>query len=189
MGSSDDNLVLNKLGSENWKKTKEKAIKIVKDVATELLDIYSRREASNGHEFSLNTSEFDSFSSEFPFEETEDQQNAIQAILNDMQKNISMDRLICGDVGFGKTEVAMRAAFISANSGKQVIILVPTTLLAQQHYKNFVDRFVNWPFEIEYISRFKSKKEQDLILSKFQKGDIDILIGCLLYTSPSPRDA
>ena len=177
MGGSDDNLVLNKLGSENWKKTKEKAIKNVKDVATELLDIYSRREASNGHEFSLNTSEFDSFSSEFPFEETEDQKNAIQAILNDMQKNISMDRLICGDVGFGKTEVAMRAAFISANSAKQVIILVPTTLLAQQHYKNFVDRFINWPFEIEYISRFKSKKEQDLILSKFQKGDIDILIG------------
>ena len=177
LGGDDENIILNKLGSDNWHKSKQKAITNVKDVATELLDIYSRRKALTGFEHKFKESEYNEFSNEFPFEETEDQKNTIFNISEDMKKNISMDRLICGDVGFGKTEVAMRAAFIATNSEKQVIILVPTTLLAQQHYKNFIDRFINWPIKIEVISRFKSKKDQENILEKFEEGTIDILIG------------
>ena len=158
-GSDDALAPLHRLGSETWQKAKRKAAEQVRDVAAELLDVYARRAAREGYAFKDPLGDYASFSAGFPFEETPDQQTTIDAVMADMLAPKPMDRLVCGDVGFGKTEVAMRAAFIAVHSGKQVAILVPTTLLAQQHYNSFRDRFADWPVTVEVMSRFKSTKE------------------------------
>ncbi len=176
-GGDADTAPLHILGSERWQKAKEKAAKQIRDTAAELLNIYARREAREGFNYEMSADDYRTFSAEFPFEETPDQLDAIEAVCADMTGPQPMDRLICGDVGFGKTEVAMRAAFIAVSNNKQIIILVPTTLLAQQHYDNFNDRFANWPVNIEVISRFKTTKEHDAVFEKTASGDIDILIG------------
>ncbi|MBV1877091.1 MAG: transcription-repair coupling factor [Pseudomonadales bacterium] len=177
-GGSDEKLApLHRLGSDVWEKAKRKAAEQIRDVAAELLNIYARREAKKGHAYPQPDEAYFQFSAAFPFEETVDQQNAIQRVISDMVQNKAMDHLICGDVGFGKTEVAMRATFLAIQSGKQVAILVPTTLLAQQHESTFKDRFADWPVNIESISRFKSKKQQKLIFEKMAEGNVDIVIG------------
>ncbi|WP_413662430.1 transcription-repair coupling factor [Microbulbifer sp. CNSA002] len=168
---------LHRMGSEQWQKAKRKAAEKVRDAAAELLDIYARREARIGHAFDNPQLAYREFSAGFPFEETPDQQQAIEAVLGDMLSDKPMDRLVCGDVGFGKTEVAMRAAFVSAHAGMQVAMLVPTTLLAQQHYQSFQDRFADWPINIEVISRFRSGKEVDSVKEKVASGKVDILVG------------
>ncbi|WP_046891396.1 transcription-repair coupling factor, partial [Pseudomonas aeruginosa] len=149
----------------------------VRDVAAELLDIYARRAAREGFAFKDPQADYATFSAGFPFEETPDQQSAIEAVVADMLAPRPMDRLVCGDVGFGKTEVAMRAAFVAVHSGKQVAVLVPTTLLAQQHYNSFRDRFADWPVSVEVMSRFKSAKEVENAARLLAEGKIDILIG------------
>lgn len=176
-GADEDHAPLHRLGNEQWQKAKRKAAEQVRDVAAELLDVYARRAARKGYSFKDPKEDLELFSAEFPFEETADQHLAIQAVLNDMMSGQPMDRLVCGDVGFGKTEVAMRATFVAAHNKKQVAILVPTTLLAQQHYENFKDRFANWPVSIEVISRFKSAAEQKLIIKKVTEGETDVIIG------------
>lgn len=176
-GASPEKTPLHRLGSGQWERAKRKAQEKVRDVAAELLEIYARRAARQGHRYHIDHGQYAAFAASFPFEETPDQQDAIDAVLTDMQSEQPMDRLICGDVGFGKTEVAMRAAFVAVLGGKQVAILVPTTLLAQQHYDNFCDRFADWPVHIETLSRFRSKKEQDKALAGLESGKVDIVIG------------
>ncbi|MDH4569555.1 transcription-repair coupling factor [Pseudomonas sp. BN414] len=176
-GSDDALAPLHRLGSEAWQKAKRKAAEQVRDVAAELLDIYARRAAREGYAFKDPTVDYATFSAGFPFEETPDQQSAIEAVLADMLAPKPMDRLVCGDVGFGKTEVAMRAAFVAVHSGKQVAVLVPTTLLAQQHYNSFRDRFADWPVTVEVMSRFKSAKEVEGAAQQLSEGKIDIIIG------------
>nr|WP_153921099.1 transcription-repair coupling factor [Pseudomonas sp. JG-B] len=176
-GSDDALAPLHRLGSEAWQKAKRKAAEQVRDVAAELLDIYARRAAREGYAFKDPTVDYATFSAGFPFEETPDQQSAIEAVLADMLAPKPMDRLVCGDVGFGKTEVAMRAAFVAVHSGKQVAVLVPTTLLAQQHYNSFRDRFADWPVTVEVMSRFKSAKEVEGAAQQLAEGKIDIIIG------------
>ncbi|QQX81941.1 transcription-repair coupling factor [Shewanella sp. KX20019] len=173
----DEEANLNKLGNESWAKAKRKAIEKIRDVAAELLDVYARRQARPGDACHIDQEEYAQFASSFPFEETVDQETAISAVLEDMRTPMAMDRLVCGDVGFGKTEVAMRAAFVAVNDGKQVAILVPTTLLAQQHFENFQDRFADWPFKIEVMSRFKTAKEQTQVMKDLINGKVDIVIG------------
>ena len=176
-GASDDSAPLHRLGTDQWQKTKKKAQEKIYDVAVELLDIQAKREALEGFSHELALDEYQKFASDFPFEETPDQENAILAVMEDMQSSRPMDRIVCGDVGFGKTEVSMRAAFIAACSGKQVAVLVPTTLLAQQHYQNFLDRFADWPIQIASLTRFTTKKALDETLQKIANGKVDILIG------------
>ncbi|MGX2041116.1 transcription-repair coupling factor [Methylocaldum sp. MU1018] len=176
-GASPDTAPLHKLGGEQWQKARRKALERVRDVAAELLNIYAKRAAKEGHAFNTVTEEYAAFAAGFPFEETPDQENAIVDVIKDMASNRPMDRVICGDVGFGKTEVALRAAFIAAQNGRQVAVLVPTTLLAQQHYQNFRDRFADWPIRVEVVSRFVGKKQQEQLLEDLAKGTIDILIG------------
>jgi transcription-repair coupling factor (superfamily II helicase) len=176
-GAAPENAPLHRLGSEQWTKARRKAAERVRDVAAELLDIYARRAARQGHRFQLHTDEYAAFAATFPFEETPDQQRAIEAVMADMAGGQPMDRVVCGDVGFGKTEVAMRAAFIAAQDGKQVALLVPTTLLAQQHYQNFLDRFADWPVRIEVLSRFRGKKDTDTVIEGLRNGSVDIVIG------------
>nr|MCS5594727.1 transcription-repair coupling factor [Porticoccaceae bacterium] len=167
---------LNHLGSDKWDKAKQKAAKQVRDTAVALLDIYSRRAARKGFACSANEQDYLKFSGDFAFEETADQQAAIDAVRQDLLSAQPMDRLVCGDVGFGKTEVAMRAAFTAVSSGKQVVILVPTTLLAHQHLQNFRDRFANWPVNVEELSRFRTGKEQTAVIGDTEAGKVDILI-------------
>jgi transcription-repair coupling factor (superfamily II helicase) len=176
-GSDPDLAPLHKLGSDQWEKARRKATEKATDVAAQLLDVYARREARKGFCFELPTLEYEQFAASFPFEETADQAAAIDAVIADMTAERVMDRLVCGDVGFGKTEVAMRAAFIAARNGKQVAVLVPTTLLAQQHFNSFADRFADWPVTVEVVSRFKSGKDLGGVLQRVSNGDIDILIG------------
>ena len=176
-GSDDALAPLHRLGSEQWQKAKRKAAEQVRDVAAELLDIYARRAARKGHAFGDPAADYETFAAGFPFEETVDQQAAIEAVRADMLSPKPMDRLVCGDVGFGKTEVAMRAAFIAAHGGRQVAVLVPTTLLAQQHYNSFRDRFADWPVKVEVLSRFKSAKDMDAAVADLADGKIDIIIG------------
>lgn len=176
-GSDDDGAPLHRLGSDQWSKAKRKAAEQVRDVAAELLDIYARRAARKGHAFGDPGADYATFSAAFPYEETPDQQLAIDAVRRDMLAGTPMDRLICGDVGFGKTEVAMRAAFIAVHSGKQVAVLAPTTLLAQQHYNSFRDRFADWPVKVEVMSRFSSAKETKAALEQLKQGKLDIVIG------------
>ena len=176
-GDSEGGPALHKLGTEKWATAKRKAQEKIRDTAAELLDVYARREARVGFKFNKPDQDYERFAAAFPFEETPDQQTAIEAVIEDMTSRKPMDRLVCGDVGFGKTEVAMRAAFMAVQSGKQVAILVPTTLLAQQHYENFKDRFADWPVQVEVLSRFKSAKDTQLALDKMSDGKADIVIG------------
>ncbi|AXF75467.1 transcription-repair coupling factor [Erwinia tracheiphila] len=177
VGGADDNAPLHKLGSDVWVRARQKAAEKVRDVAAELLDIYAQRAAKVGFAFKHDWEQYQSFCQSFPYETTPDQAQAINAVLSDMCQPLAMDRLVCGDVGFGKTEVAMRAAFLAVENNKQVAVLVPTTLLAQQHYDNFRDRFANWPVRIEVLSRFRTAKEQAQVLNDTQEGKVDILIG------------
>ncbi|WP_312240999.1 transcription-repair coupling factor [Pantoea sp.] len=176
-GGADENAPLHKLGSDAWSRARQKAAEKVRDVAAELLDIYAQRAAKAGYAFKHDRDQYQLFCEGFPFETTPDQAQAINAVLSDMCQPLAMDRLVCGDVGFGKTEVAMRAAFLAVENNKQVAVLVPTTLLAQQHFDNFRDRFANWPVRIEMLSRFRSAKEQAQVLEQAGEGKIDILIG------------
>ncbi|MEH6626085.1 MAG: transcription-repair coupling factor [Motiliproteus sp.] len=176
-GASDSLAPLHKLGSEQWGKAKRKAIEKIRDTAAELLDIYARRAARVGRKFQCPDEQYESFAAGFPFEETPDQEQAILAVIKDLMATTPMDRLVCGDVGFGKTEVALRAAFLAVQSGHQVVILAPTTLLAQQHFQTFQDRFADWPINIQVMSRFRSAKEQKITAQGLAEGQVDIVIG------------
>ncbi len=176
-GGDSEHPPLHGLGSDRWKKTREKAAKRIRDVAAELLEIQARRAARQGRQTEVDTFEYERFASGFPFTETEDQAQAIADVLGDMARTQPMDRVVCGDVGFGKTEVALRAAFVAAQAGSQVCVLVPTTLLARQHLQNFLDRFADWPLRVEGLSRLKSSKEQDGLLEQLAEGKVDIIIG------------
>ncbi|MDF1766045.1 MAG: transcription-repair coupling factor [Gammaproteobacteria bacterium] len=176
-GGEEDGAPLNTLGTDSWAKAKRKAAEKIRDVAAELLDIYAQREAKKGFNYDTQAIDYDKFAASFPFEETADQETAIAAVLDDMAMPRAMDRLVCGDVGFGKTEVAMRAAFVAVQNNKQVALLVPTTLLAQQHYESLRDRFADWPVEVDVISRFKTTAEQNAVLERVAAGKVDILVG------------
>ncbi|WP_305840850.1 transcription-repair coupling factor [Photobacterium leiognathi] len=189
-GGAEETAPIHKLGGETWAKARKKAAEKVRDVAAELLDVYAKRELKPGFKFTLDREAYAEFSAGFPYEETYDQALAINAVLSDMCQTKVMDRLVCGDVGFGKTEVAMRAAFVAVDNNKQVTVLVPTTLLAQQHFENFRDRFANTPIRVEVLSRFKTAKEQKQILADVEEGKVDILIGThkLLNSSVNYHD-
>lgn len=176
-GGDPDLAPLHKLGTDAWNKAKRKALEQIHDVAAELLHIQARRQSKPGISFELDQSLYMQFASGFAYEETLDQANAIEATLHDMQLAKPMDRLVCGDVGFGKTEVAMRAAFLAVQNNKQVAVLVPTTLLAQQHYESFKDRFADWPIRIEVLSRFGSSKTHLKIIEDLAEGKVDIVVG------------
>lgn len=176
-GADADHAPWHKLGNDRWSKARKQAIEKVRDVAAELLDLYAAREARRGHAFADAGADYLRFSAGFAFETTPDQQNAIDAVIADMQSPRPMDRLVCGDVGFGKTEVAMRAAFMAVHGGKQVVVLVPTTLLANQHLQNFRDRFADWPVKIESLSRFGGSSNQSRVIEQIAEGKVDIVIG------------
>lgn len=175
-GADSDQIAAHKLGSDKWQKAKRKAAEQVRDTAAELLKIHAQRAAETGVAFKVSEKDYQKFCADFPFEETEDQLSAINATRLDMMTAKPMDRLICGDVGFGKTEVAMRAAFIAAHHNRQVAILVPTTLLAQQHFDSFKDRFADWAIRVDVLSRFRTRQEQNRIQQDIHTGKIDILI-------------
>jgi transcription-repair coupling factor (superfamily II helicase) len=176
-GADPEAIELHRLGSGQWEKAKKKAAEQVRDTAAELLHLYAQRAAREGHRFDFKQHDLEAFADGFGFEETPDQQAAINAVIEDMKSGKPMDRLVCGDVGFGKTEVALRAAFIAVADGKQVAVLCPTTLLAEQHYQNFADRFAEWPVKVAELSRFRSAKEQTDAIAGLASGKIDILIG------------
>jgi transcription-repair coupling factor (superfamily II helicase) len=176
-GASEENAPLHHLGGDRWQRSRKKAQQKIHDIAVELLDIQARREAMQGFAHAVTLDEYQQFASEFPFEETPDQQSAIEAVIEDLRAERPMDRIVCGDVGFGKTEVCMRAAFIAASSAAQVAVLVPTTLLAQQHYQNFLDRFADWPIRIASLTRFTSRANLEQNLAELAAGKIDIVIG------------
>jgi len=189
-GTAPELAPLHSLGGDAWERAKRKAAEKVRDVAAELLAIYAQREARPGMAIAVDRLMYDQFAAAFPFEETPDQLQAIEAVISDLASGRPMDRVVCGDVGFGKTEVALRAAFVAATAGKQVAILAPTTLLAHQHYQNFRDRLADWPVRVEVLSRFKSKKETDAALVELAAGRIDIMIGThkLLQSDVKFRD-
>ena len=176
-GVSAEEAPLHKLGSGQWDKAKRKAAEQVRDAAAELLNIYARRAAREGHAFRYSPTDYEQFAADFGFEETADQKAAIHAVVQDMISPQPMDRLVCGDVGFGKTEVALRAAFVAVTGGKQVALLAPTTLLAEQHYQTLVDRFAKWPVKIAEMSRFRSAKEIAAALKGVADGSVDIVVG------------
>ncbi|MEH6473490.1 MAG: transcription-repair coupling factor, partial [Halopseudomonas sp.] len=176
-GASDTMAPLHKLGSEQWSRARRKAQEKIRDTAAELLDIYARRAARRGRQFQLNDEDYAIFADDFPFEETPDQELAINAVIRDMTAKTPMDRLICGDVGFGKTEVALRATFIAVQNGHQVAILAPTTLLAQQHYQTFADRFADWAVTVEVLSRFRTGSQTNKTIAALAEGKVDIVIG------------
>ncbi len=176
-GAAPDQAPLHQLGSGQWEKAKKKAAQQVRDTAAELLNLYARRATREGHAFTLKPHDYDAFAEGFPFEETPDQAAAIKATLEDLTAGKPMDRLICGDVGFGKTEVALRAAFVAVADGKQVAVLVPTTLLAEQHFNTFSDRFTDWPVKIAEFSRFRTTSETRDALAGIAEGKVDIAIG------------
>ncbi|MCC7198308.1 MAG: transcription-repair coupling factor [Gammaproteobacteria bacterium] len=176
-GGPPESAPLHRLGGDQWAKARHRAAQRVRDVAAELLDLYARRAAREGVALDLREAEYETFAAQFPFEETPDQADAIHAVLADLRSGKPMDRVVCGDVGFGKTEVALRAAFAAVQGGRQVALLVPTTLLAQQHYQTFADRLADWPVRVESLSRFRSAKEQAAILDALARGGIDIVIG------------
>ncbi|HUJ86213.1 MAG TPA: transcription-repair coupling factor [Burkholderiales bacterium] len=176
-GAQAEAAPLHKLGSGQWDRARARAARQVRDTAAELLALYARRAARQGHAFGLNPHELDAFAAGFGFEETVDQAAAIEAVVKDMAAGKPMDRLICGDVGFGKTEVALRAAFVAVADGKQAAILCPTTLLAEQHFQTFSDRFADWPVRIAELSRFRSSKESSEIIKATAEGKVDIVIG------------
>ncbi len=176
-GAQPEEAPLHKLGSGEWDKAKARAARQVRDTAAELLALYARRAARHGHAFGIRQHDLEAFAEGFGFEETPDQAGAIEAVIADMAAGKPMDRLVCGDVGFGKTEVALRAAFVAIADGKQVIVLCPTTLLAEQHLQTFSDRFAEWPVKIAELSRFRSTKESTAILQQMESGEMDIVIG------------
>jgi len=176
-GTAPELAPLHSLGGDVWERARRKAAEKVRDVAAELLAIYAQREARGGESLPIDRQLVEEFGSSFPFEETPDQLLAIDAVLGDLARPRAMDRVICGDVGFGKTEVALRAAFAAATAGKQVAVLVPTTLLAQQHYRNFADRFADWPVKVDVLSRFRSTKDVNEALKRLADGQIDVIIG------------
>ena len=176
-GASPETAPLHSLGGEQWTKAKKKAAEKVRDVAAELLEIQAKRHARAGLAIDIDRTMYEPFAATFPFEETIDQLAAIEAVIHDMASSQPMDRVVCGDVGFGKTEVAVRAAFVAAAAGKQVAVLVPTTLLAEQHYRNFRDRFADWPLRVEVLSRFKTPKEIKAEIGKIAEGQIDVIVG------------
>ena len=176
-GASVETAPLHSLGGEQWSKAKKKAQEKVRDVAAELLEIQARRQARVGLAIDVDRAMYEPFAATFPFEETPDQHSAIEAVIRDLGSSQPMDRVVCGDVGFGKTEVAVRAAFVAAVGGKQVAVLVPTTLLAEQHYRNFRDRFADWPLKVEVLSRFKTAKEIKAEIGNIADGRIDVVVG------------
>jgi len=186
-GADPDSAPLHQLGSGDWEKARRKAAKQVRDTAAELLNLYAVRAARKGHAFDFKPGDYDAFAEGFEFEETPDQHAAIEAVLKDMRAGFPMDRLVCGDVGFGKTEVALRAAFVAVAAGKQVAVLCPTTLLAEQHTQTFRDRFVDWPVVIEELSRFRTAKEVTAAIAGLNAGTIDIVIGTHKLLTPELR--
>ncbi len=176
-GVSPDEAPLHKLGGSQWEKAKRRAAEQVRDSAAELLNIYARRAAREGHAFRFSAPDYEQFATDFGFEETADQNAAIHAVVQDMISPRPMDRLVCGDVGFGKTEVALRAAFVAVTGGKQVALLAPTTLLAEQHYRTLLDRFSKWPVKVAEVSRFRSGKEVTATLKGLADGTVDIVVG------------
>ncbi len=176
-GASPETAPLHSLGGEQWAKARRKAAEKVRDVAAELLEIQAKRQARAGLALEVDRAMYEPFAATFPFEETPDQHSAIEAVIRDLASSQPMDRVVCGDVGFGKTEVAVRAAFVAAIAGKQVAVLVPTTLLAEQHYRNFRDRFADWPLRVEALSRFRSAKEIKIELERLARGEIDVIVG------------
>ncbi|WP_131111312.1 transcription-repair coupling factor [Sulfuricystis thermophila] len=188
-GVDQESVQLHTLGSGQWEKAKKKAALQVRDTAVELLALYAQRAARQGHKFSFKTHDLEAFAAGFGFEETPDQLAAIGAVISDMVSGKPMDRLVCGDVGFGKTEVALRAAFVAVADGKQVAVLCPTTLLAEQHYQTFADRFADWPVKVAELSRFKSKQEQAAAIEQLAMGTIDIVIGTHRLLQPDVKFA
>ncbi|RZL03353.1 MAG: transcription-repair coupling factor [Rubrivivax sp.] len=186
-GVSADEAPLHRLGSGQWEKAKRKAAEQVRDTAAELLNLYARRAAREGYAFRFSAQDYEAFAASFGFEETADQRAAIHAVIQDMISPRPMDRLVCGDVGFGKTEVALRAAFVAVTGGKQVAILAPTTLLAEQHYQNIADRFSQWPVKVAEMSRFRSTKEIKAAMQGLEDGTIDIVIGTHKLLSESVK--
>ena len=176
-GGSAEEAPLHRLGSDQWEKARRKAAEKIRDVAAELLELYAQRAARKTIRSAETQSDYAAFAAAFPFEPTEDQATAIEAVIRDLRSDSPMDRLVCGDVGFGKTEVALRAAFIAVSSGKQVAVLVPTTLLAQQHQQTFADRFADWPYTVEALSRFRSAQETRKVIEGVESGSVDIVIG------------
>jgi len=176
-GAQPEEAPLHKLGSGQWDKAKARAAKQVHDTAAELLSLYAKRAARLGHSFAIKQHDLEAFADGFGFEETPDQAAAIEAVITDMAAGKPMDRLVCGDVGFGKTEVALRAAYAAVADNKQVVVLCPTTLLAEQHFQTFNDRFADWPIKIAELSRFRSSKESTETIRKLESGEIDIVIG------------
>lgn len=183
-GTAPELAPLHSLGGDAWERARRKAAEKVRDVAAELLGIYAQREARGGESMPIDRQMVEEFGATFPFEETPDQQQAIDSVLHDLAAPRAMDRVICGDVGFGKTEVALRAAFAAATAGRQVAVLVPTTLLAQQHYRNFADRFADWPVKVDVLSRFKSGKEVNEALKRLADGQIDVIVGTHKLLAP-----
>ncbi|WP_027014930.1 transcription-repair coupling factor [Comamonas composti] len=186
-GVSPEDAPLHKLGGTQWEKAKRKAAEQVRDSAAELLNIYARRAARQGHAFRFPAADYEQFVADFGFEETADQRAAIHAVIQDMISPQPMDRLVCGDVGFGKTEVALRAAFVAAMGGKQVAFLAPTTLLAEQHYQTLVDRFSKWPIKVAEVSRFRSGKEITAAVKGIAEGTVDIVVGTHKLLSESTQ--
>jgi transcription-repair coupling factor (superfamily II helicase) len=186
-GASPEAAPLHELGSGQWEKAKRKAAQQAHDTAAELLNLYAQRAARNGHAFTFKPHDYEAFAEGFGFEETPDQQAAIEAVIGDLGAGRPMDRLVCGDVGFGKTEVALRAAFIALADGKQVALLVPTTLLAEQHFQVFSDRFADWPVKLSELSRFRSTKEAKAVLDGLASGRIDLVIGTHKLIQPDVK--
>ena len=186
-GASPEHAPLHSLGGEAWDKAKRRAAEKVRDVAAELLEIQARRQARKGLALPVDRAMYEPFAASFPFEETPDQLAAIEAVIADLGQPTPMDRVVCGDVGFGKTEVAVRAAFVAATAGKQVAVLVPTTLLAEQHYRNFRDRYADWPIRVEVLSRFKSAKDVKAVLAQLEAGQIDVIVGTHRLLQPDVK--
>src|SRR5579862_3613749 len=189
-GAAPESAPLHKLGTDQWARARRRAAEQIRDVAAELLDLYARRKAQQGLALSISDSDYQAFANAFPFEETADQSLAIEQVLADLLSERPMDRIVCGDVGFGKTEVAMRAAYVAAQAGKQVAVLAPTTLLVQQHLSNFRDRFADWPVRIEPLSRFGTGAETQAVLTALEQGKVDIVIAThrLLHAHARFRD-
>ena len=188
-GAAPEDAPLHRLGSGQWDKARRRAALKVRDTAAELLNLYARRAARQGHAFAVSQHDYDAFAGGFGFEETPDQEGAIESVIDDMKSGRPMDRLICGDVGFGKTEVALRAAFVAVGGGKQVALLCPTTLLTEQHYQTFTDRFADWPVKIAELSRFRNAKETATALKGLADGTVDIVIGTHKLLSRQTRFA
>jgi transcription-repair coupling factor (superfamily II helicase) len=186
-GAPAESAPLHKLGGDQWSKARAKAAARIRDAAAELLDIYARRAARQGHAFPVDDQQLRAFEAGFPFEETVDQATTIAAVIEDLRSAKPMDRVVCGDVGFGKTEVALRAAFVAVQGGRQVAVLVPTTLLAQQHYQTFADRFADWPVKVELLSRFRGDAQAKQALAGLAEGKVDIVVGTHRLLQPGIR--